>query len=549
MNTKRHYSLSETRIEEHLRLLEQLESLPLADSCCDICHCDCYNSHRSESEDCCNNTNNKRNSIKDDCKKTTTDNLVEQEEKKNSDVEQLMVNTKVRKKPRASNSIKPNKRITIPNSKTNKTQQHSKETLLPNVNLSLVRKSRINTDLHKKRKVKKRSKSVGPPTTPSLYSERYYTRDCEILQDLLNSLEDKNLSNLEIIGKSTDNKKDLNENTMIRTSRSPPPAPLSSSVILPQTHNSFSYLDETDSSFAPIRLSESMANLCLAPSIKEAYNKVPDHDKRILNRMANKRSEQAVAKENAWLARKYWENERYERELLKCEQMEEYKKAVRDKQFQDYLQTKARLNEIAQRDLAELQRLKQSLQQKDDRTKKRLETLRLERDLAVNQKRCEELRKMECVSLHQEEHNLDEMLRKSETCQRLTERLKRADHIRNKMLENYLRRLRYDNYIEQLQHEEHWREVQLNEQLKREQLKEQITRKRCRSQHFVESKQLRNENIRKTAKLSKSLRDIVRASVTPEAGVSIFGTGGVGAHNVVANSHNSLSKLLLNRPF
>lgn len=85
--------------------------------------------------------------------------------------------------------------------------------------------------------------------------------------------------------------------------------------------------------------------------------------------MATKRTEQALAKENAWLARKYWENERYERELLKCEQMEEYKKAVRDKQFQDYLQTKARLNDIAQRDLSELQRLKESLQQKDDRSK------------------------------------------------------------------------------------------------------------------------------------------------------------------------------------
>lgn len=547
MNTKRRYSLSETRIEEHLRLLEQLESLPLADSCCDICHCDCYNSHRSgESEDCCNN--NKLNSIKDEYKKNTTDNLLDEEEK-HAEEEKLVINTKVRKKQRASNSIKPNKRLITTNPKTNK-PQHSNETiLLPNVNLSLVRKSGNNTDLPKKRKTKKRSKSVGPP---SLCSERYNTRDCEILQDLLNSLEDKNLCNLEIVGKSTDNKKETNETTMIRTSRTPPPLtqPALSSIILPQSiHNSFSYIDETDSSFAPIRLSESMANLCLAPSIKEAYNKVPDHDKRILNRMASKRSEQAVAKENAWLARKYWENERYERELLKCEQMEEYKKAVRDKQFQDYLQTKARLNEIAQRDLAELQRLKQSLQQKDDRTKKRLQTLRIERDLAANQKRCEELRKMECVNLHQEEHNLDEMLRKSETCQRLTERLKRADHIRNKMLENYLRRLRYDNYIEQLQHEEHWREVQLNEQLKREQLKEQISRKRCRSQHFVESKQMHNENIRKTAKLSKSLRDIVRASVTPDAGVSLFGTGGVGTHSVVANSQNSLSKLLLNRPF
>lgn len=284
-----------------------------------------------------------------------------------------------------------------------------------------------------------------------------------------------------------------------------------------------------------------MANLCLVPSVREAYQKVPAHDKRILNRMATKRNEQAVSKENAWLARKYWENERYERELLKCEQMEEYKKAVRDKQFQDYLQTKARLNEIAQRDLCELQRLRESLQQKDARAKKRLQNLRIEKELSVNQKRCEELRKAEHVNINQEELNLDEMWKKSEICHRLTERLKRADHIRNEILENYLKRLRYDNYIEQLQHEEHWREIQLSAKLKREQLKEEISRKRCRSQHFVETKQKHNDSLKRTAKLSKSLRDLVRSSVTPDTGVSLYGVGSNNANSVQA------AKLLFDR--
>lgn len=524
MTTKRRYSLSETRIEEHLRWMEQLESVPLTDSCCDICHCDCYNSHRSETDEC----NAKLANNKDNTKTTENTSLEE------------VTKTKVKKKKSAS---------TNPNFKlTPKTEQYSNVTTLPKENQTLPRSNKgksKETDLRKKPKQKKRSKSVCSQRqrSQSQCSERHYTRDCEILQDLLTSLDDKHLSSLEIKGKSTESIKNNIENksNMMRSSRTPPLAPC----------HSFSYLDDTDSSLAPIRLSESMANLCLAPTIRDAYQKVPVHDKRIFNRMATKRSEQAVAKENSWLARKYWENERYERELLKCEQMEEYKKAVRDKQFQDYLQTKARLNEIAQRDLSELQRLRESLQQKDARTKKRLQSLRNERDLAVNQKRCEDLRKTEFVSLHQEEHNLDDMLRKSEICQRLTERLKRADHIRNQMLENYLKRLRYDNYIEQLQHEEQWREVQLNEQLKREQLKEQISRKRCRSQHFVESKQQRNEAIRKTAKLSKSLRDIVRSSVTPETGVSLFGTGGSNI-NYGANAYttqNSLNKLLFDRPF
>lgn len=393
-------------------------------------------------------------------------------------------------------------------------------------------------ELHKKRKPKKRSKSVCSQRSQSQCSERHYTRDCEILQDLLTSLEDKQLTQLEIKGESKPTTKNM------QSSKTPPPTGCNNLA------NAQGHHEDMNTSIAPVRLTESMANLCLVPTIRDAYHKVPAHDKRILNRMATKRSEQAVAKENAWLARKYWENERYERELLKCEQMEEYKKAVRDKQFQDYLQTKARLNEIAQRDLSELHRLRESLHQKDNRTKKRLQNLRVERDLAVNQKRYEELRKTEHVTINQEEHNLDDMLRKSEICQRLTDRLKRADFIRNQMLENYLKRLRYDNYIEQLQHEEHWREVQHNEKLKREQLKEQITRKRCRSQHFVESKQKQNEAIRKTAKLSKSLRDLVRSSVTPETGVTLYGAGGGRDCNGTSNNVGQTTQLLFDRyPF
>ncbi|XP_073839185.1 uncharacterized protein [Musca autumnalis] len=509
MTTKRRYSLSESRIEEHLKLLEELDTLPLVDSCCDICHCDCYSSHRSE--------------LEADGELEKSPQIVrEEKESNNFSSSSDKVKSKVKKSESAS----------ITNSKTIEPHCSTPPTL-PNGNCeSLHLKKQVQCrekQLRKKHKQKKRSKSVSN-RSQSQCSEHYYTRDCEILQNLLTSLDDSQLSKLEIKGVT---KQPANQKRM-RSSRTPPP-PMSLS------HHFDNTIFTTTN--APIRLSESMANLCLVPSIREAYQKVPAHDKRILNRMATKRNEQAISKENAWLARKYWENERYERELLKCEQMEEYKKAVRDKQFQDYLQTKARLNEIAQRDLCELQRLRESLQQKDARAKKRLQNLRLEKELSVNQKRCEELRKAEHVNINQEELNLDEMLKKSEICQRLTERLKRADHIRNEILENYLKRLRYDNYIEQLQHEEHWREIQLNEKLKREQLKEEISRKRCRSQHFVEVKQKQNEALKKTAKLSKSLRDLVRSSVTPDTGVALYGIG----NNGTANTSIQTAKLLFDR--
>ncbi|CAD7012698.1 unnamed protein product [Ceratitis capitata] len=290
-----------------------------------------------------------------------------------------------------------------------------------------------------------------------------------------------------------------------------------------------------------------MASLCLAPTVRAAYQQVPAHDQRILNRMAHKRSERALAKENAWLARKYWENERYERELFKCAQMEEYKRAIRDKQFQDYLLTKARLNEIAQRDLSELHRLREALQQKDRSTKRRLDALRVERGIAACQRRCDELRRAEAVTVQQEEQQIDEKMRKQEICTRLSERLERAEQIRANMLDSYLRRLRYDNYMEELVHEEHWREAQQLERQRLEQLEEHIKLKCEQSQRFIETRQRRQEAIAKTAKISASLRELVRNSVTPEGGAAPVGTD-VGDAVSLANTA-TLSKVLLDRPY
>lgn len=554
MTTKRRYSLGETRIETHLKWLEQLETLPLTESCCDICHCDCYSSHRSEL------------TTEDECVvaaaatlplKSATPAVADKKPNgKEFSCSKAKVKTKVKVKcaSTSNNNTHNNNNNNIKSKEipgnNNKSSNIISTSLPKDLNKNCAKGKET---LRKKSKTTKRSQSVGSHQSPSgQCSERFNTKDCARLHELLTSLGNDNTEkDLKINGISTANLANC-ESSCISDVKSKAKTMRCSSRTPPPSWSGALGGDTTDSSLAPIKLSESMANLCLVPTIREAYQKVPMHDKRILNRMAHKRTENAVAKENAWLARKYWENERYERELLKCEQMEEYKKAVRDKQFQDYLQTKSRLNEIAQRDLAELQRLRDSLRLKDDKAKKRLSFLRNERDLVANQKRCDDLRKVESVIMHQEEQNLDEIMRKNDSCQRLTERLKRADHIRNQILENYLKRLRYDNYIEQLQHEEHWREVQLGEQLKREQLKEQISRKRCRSQHFVQSRQQRNENIRNTAKLSQSLRELVRTSVTPDAGVTLFGGSGLPNLNNTAShysSYNNIGKLLLDRQF
>lgn len=288
-------------------------------------------------------------------------------------------------------------------------------------------------------------------------------------------------------------------------------------------------------------LCASMANLCLAPTVRAAYAQVPSHDQRILNRMAVKRSERAADKEHAWLARKYWENERLERQLLKCEQLEEYKRAVHDKQFQDYLMTKARLQALAERDLAELRRLRGALDAKDAAAKQRLDAMRLERDLTLCQRRYEESRRNEAVNLQQEEQQLDATLRKRDTCMRLTQRLRRADELRAQLLEGYLKRLQHDNQVEQLHHEEHWRERQQLERLKREQLQHDIQRKRQQSQRFVDTRQRRHEARFRTAKISASLRELVRQSVTPESALDQH------SNSFYAQQQSQLGRLLFKK--
>ncbi|XP_050743875.1 trichohyalin isoform X2 [Drosophila biarmipes] len=276
-----------------------------------------------------------------------------------------------------------------------------------------------------------------------------------------------------------------------------------------------------------------MANLCLAPTVRAAFQQVPSHDQKILNCMAGKRSQQAADKETSWLARKFWENERLERQLLRVEQLEAYKQAIHDKQFQDYLVTKARLQALAERDMAELKRLRGALHAKDAAAKKRLEARRLERDLNFCQRRSEELRRSEAVTVHQEEQHLDETLRRRDICMRLTQKLRRAGELRDQFLEAYLKRMQHDNFLEQAHHEEQWRERQQKERLRRDQLREDIERKRHQSQRFVECRQRRQDDRFRTAKISASLRELVRQSVRSE-GVS---SGTVGQDIPALNSY------------
>ncbi|XP_014095396.2 coiled-coil domain-containing protein 177 [Bactrocera oleae] len=580
-----------TAAEQHWRLLAELDSLNLSDSCCEICHCDCYSSHRSSLNTEPLNCGEHFEKIDNKCKNEGLERDVHA-------LEQLEVsaiqNTRPTEVTRSTTSIEQNickkrsmrksraarrKNNTVTTSNGNLTKPSSTQATST---ITLKSKSAKNTPTHSARTSPaaaahykngavpkrnaaasvKRSKSVcslrsRSPTPlittsvgPAAKRAAYYTRDCKILQELLSALNDDEdddaMTSLQVNGVSA-LKQTLATVEHADTSTLQHSHTLPRCAVKSKSNQQASDETQLSSSLTSQKLCASMASLCLVPTVRAAYQQVPAHDRRILNRMVHKRTERAIAKENAWLARKYWENERYERELFKCAQMEEYKRAIRDKQFQDYLLTKARLNEIAQRDLSELRRLREALQQKDMSTKRRLDALKVERGIAACQRRCEELRRAEAVAVQQEEQQIDEKLRKQEICERLSERLQRAELIRANMLDSYLRRLRYDNHMEELVHEEHWRDAQQLERQRLAQLEEHIQQKCEQSQRFIEERQRRQEAIAKTAKISASLRELVRNSVTPEGGMAAD-SGNIGEAVSIANTA-TLSKVLLDRPF
>ncbi|KAH8267398.1 hypothetical protein KR026_011314 [Drosophila bipectinata] len=472
---------------EHLKLLGELE---LVDSCCEICHCDCYSSHSGSS------SGSRLGQAKESHKELV------QLDKDIRALEELHRRESAKCRRSASSHSQRSASRSPTERKSSQSRRRSADSHRRESASSRSRRSKSAGSI---RSVSQEKESPNPPqeAKPQKHPKRRGAqRDCKMLQQILGPLNDAPA--LSVTGRAKS-----------------------------KSHENMAVVPYNQQASKKNSLCTSMANLCLAPTVRAAFQLVPSHDQRIINRMAGKRSQQAADKETAWLARKYWENERLERQLLKVEQVEAYKQAVHDKQFQDYLMTKARLQALAERDLAELRRLRGALDAKDAAAKQRLEARRVERDLNLCQRRCEELRRSEAVTVQQEEQHLDETIRKQDICMRLTQRLRRADELRSQLLEAYLKRVQHDNFVEQAQHEEHWRERQQEERMRREQLQVDIQRKRHQSQRFVECRQRRHEERFRTAKISASLRELVRQSVTPEGA---FG-GTAGQDPPVLNSY------------
>lgn len=246
------------------------------------------------------------------------------------------------------------------------------------------------------------------------------------------------------------------------------------------------------------------------------YAKIPEHDKRILNRMAKKRTDEIARIEDATIAHKYWDNERFSRDIIISKHNEQFTNAINAKREQDTYETRERLKMLADRDRSYLEKIKDDIMRKNEKLQQRLRNVELSKEIRKCERQQEELQKFESAIVTQQQVELTDHLRKQECFSHLESRISRADAMRKYFLQAYKRRLCTDNELEQNVHAVHYEEIKRNEKYKMELLKREIGERDKRSKEFQNRKQKIMNELRDQARATSELRDIIRRSISPD---------------------------------
>lgn len=250
--------------------------------------------------------------------------------------------------------------------------------------------------------------------------------------------------------------------------------------------------------------------------LTKLYPTIPEHDKKILNRMAMKRHEEIARLEDARIAKRYWEAESNARNQMLSEHNAQLMDELRTKRQQESIEMKERLQMIADRHDSYLTKIKKEITSKDHRLLQRMRTAELKKELRKCERRQTELRKFEAASLQLQDTELDEALRRQEFFSQLETRISRADALRAHFRAVYRRRLFSDNEMQQTLHAANYEEAQKMEQYKIDMLKLRIRDRNRKSVDFMQRKQQFLNESRDQARATAELRDIVRRSISPE---------------------------------
>lgn len=266
-------------------------------------------------------------------------------------------------------------------------------------------------------------------------------------------------------------------------------------------------------------LCEQLDSTCLTefrPLVTKLYPEISDHDKKILSCMLTKRVDDTVRMEYALLARKYWDRESEERKALLKQHNLDFAEMIKAKQETERAIRQNRLDTIVQHQQQCTAMLKHELNAKRCRSKRRLEKVVLERKMMHAQRQQDRRRKQELNAMSLEKQRLDEKIRNGECSAMLEKRITRADCVRNHYLDAYRRRLNEENVRQQWIHAANFDEIKQMEKYNLQMLKQRLDDRQGKVDQFETNKTQWTERQRDRARITATLRDIVRKSTSPD---------------------------------
>jgi hypothetical protein len=246
-------------------------------------------------------------------------------------------------------------------------------------------------------------------------------------------------------------------------------------------------------------------------TVKTLVN-LSDHDKKILDRMSMKNLKEIASVENAVMARKYWEDEKMEREKLKNEQHMRYLRVVNERRRQEQTELARRRYLLEEKSKEMCEKIQNEIEAKMIRSENILKNIEMEREIAEIRRRQREMERIEAIHSNFEEKHLDEQLRRETINDRLEEKIHKAENIRSKNLDVYRIRIQTDNQIHQQIHAQNYEEAIRDEIRKKAVLKQKIEERDTKFKRFAEQREKTVQESKAQAKTSALLRELVRRS-------------------------------------
>jgi hypothetical protein len=228
--------------------------------------------------------------------------------------------------------------------------------------------------------------------------------------------------------------------------------------------------------------------------------------------MSMKNLKEIALVENAMMARKYWENEKAERERLKNEQHMRYVRMVNEKRKQEQAELARRKYYITVKNKEVCEKIQNEIEAKMIRSENILKNIEMEREMMECRRRQKELQRIEVIQSNFEEKNLDDQLWRESINEKIEEKIHKAENIRSKNLDVYRIRIQTDNQIHQQIHAQNYEEAIKEEIKKKEQLKQKIKKRDSKFKKFAEQREKVVQDSKAQAKTSAFLRELVRRS-------------------------------------